>query len=320
MKNVLITIKNFETRFPQAVEYFISNGIIPIYADSIASMTEKEKQDKVYNAEALFAAADTIDKQLLQKMHKIKIISRMGSGMDNIDLEYCKQNNIRVTNSKGCNSNAVAEMTLLLILAVLRNLRCMVTAAEEGNWNERTAVNGEELWGKTVGIVGFGGIARRLAELLRGFNTKLLAYDPFMNYEEAKRLNVTPVSFDEILKSAEIITVHIPSTAENDGLFNENLFRKMEKHPYFINCSRGALVIEDDLYHALKNNQLKAAATDVWNKEPLENKNKLFSLKNFIGTPHIAGMSTKSAIDDSMTVASSIVAYFNNQKINNVII
>lgn len=320
MNNLLIAIKNFDTRFPQATAYLKDNGIHVTICDSIKAMTEEEKEEKLYNANALFVAAEPVNEELLCKMSSLKIVSRMGSGMDNIDLDYCKELNIVVSNSRGCNSNSVAEHTLLLILASLRNARRMTEAAQGGLWSERTAVVHEELYGKTIGLVGFGGIARRLAELLIPFQAKVLAYDPYMDEEKAASLHVEPVTFDDLLTQAEVISVHIPANPENNGLFNKSVFERMIQRPYFINCSRGSLVSEDDLYQALKTGILRAAATDVWSKEPVDANNKLFELSNFTGTPHIAGMSAKSTLDDSMTVVKSITACLKNEYIEHRVI
>lgn len=320
MKKLLIAIKNFDSRFPQAAAYLNENAVQFTVCESIASLSDAEKQEQLYNADALFIAAEPVGADLLDRMPNLKIISRMGSGMDNIDLNQCKAHGIVVSNSRGCNSNSVAEHTLLLILSSLRNTRRMTTAAINGQWSERTAVTHEELYGKTVGLIGFGGIARRLAEMLVPFNARVIAYDPFMDKEKAAELNVESVSFDVLLVQSEIISVHIPATPENIGLFNKAMFDRMLKKPYFINCSRGSLVIEDDLYHALKDGTLRAAATDVWAKEPVEANNKLFEMSNFMGTPHIAGMSAKSALDDSMTVVRSIVSCLNGQPVDHRVV
>lgn len=318
MRHVLITIKNFKARFPKAVDYLTSHGIEVIVRDSIASLTAEERVSLLYPAEALFIAAEPCDAAFLQRMPRLKILSRMGSGMDNVDLDYCRKHGIAVTNSRGCNANAVAEMTLLLMLASLRGLCRMHAAAESGSWNQRFA--GEELYGKTVGLVGFGLIAQRLASLLSPFCVTLLACDPCMNRQTAEALHVTPVTFDELIARSDVVSVHVPALQENLGLFNKKVFTAMKDGAVFINCSRGALVIEDDLLEALQSRKLYAGASDVWCKEPLQANHPLFSQPNFIGTPHIAGMSTKSAVEDSMTIARSIVSHFEGNTIEHRIV
>ncbi len=312
MKSVLITIKNFDRRFPQAMQYLIDHDINIIIRDSIISLTGEERQEILPSIDALIPAAEPCNMELLAQMKNLKILSRMGSGMDNIDLDYCKAHGIIVTNSKGCNANGVAEMTLALIFASLRSIVRLNQYAREGAWSKRFP--GEELWGKTVGLVGFGIIARRLSEMLQPFTVRIVACDPFMDHTAAESLHVSPVSFNELLACSDIVSVHIPALKENVGLFDEKIFGAMKTGAIFVNCARGILVNEDDLYNALKSGKLYAAASDVFCKEPLPPDNKLFELDNFIGTPHAAGMTTRSSVDDSMAVVTSIIDCLNGRE------
>lgn len=313
MRSVLVTVKNYDRRFPQAMQYLREHNVEVIIRDSIATMNAQEKAALLGKTPALLVAAEPCDAALLRQAGNLKILSRMGSGMDNIDLGYCREHDIAVSNSKGCNANAVAEMALLLILSSLRGLHRLYHYAREGVWEKRFP--GEELYGKTVGLVGFGMIAQRLAALLAAFSVKILACDPYMDEKAAASFDVTPVAFDMLLEKSDIVSLHIPALKENVGLFREDTFAKMKDGAVFINCSRGALVKEDDLYHALAGGKLRAAASDVWGTEPVAPYHRLFNLENFIGTPHAAGMTTKSAVDDSMAVAASIVACLDGREI-----
>lgn len=309
MYSVLIAIKNFDKRFPQATQYLQEHNIDIIIRDSIASLTAEDSRKILPFIDALIPAAEPCDAKLLEQAKNLRILSRMGSGMDNIDLDYCKARGIIVTNSKGCNANGVAEMAMALIFASLRSIVRLNNYAREGAWFKRFP--GEELWGKTIGLVGFGIIARRLAEMLQPFSTSIIACDPLMDHDAAVSLHVTPVSFDELLLRSDIVSVHVPALKENIDMFNAETFSAMKNGAVFINCARGILVNEDDLYNALKSGKLYAAASDVFRTEPVQPYNKLFELHNFIGTPHVAGMTTKSAVDDSMAVATSIVDCLN---------
>lgn len=313
MKSVFVAIRDFQNRFPQAVNFFAEHQIAVIARDAIASLSQEERRFLLTPTEALFVAAEPCSAEFLSTLPNVKIVSRMGSGMDNIDLNYCRSSGIAVTNSKGCNANSVAEMTLLLILASLRGLRKMVVVAQTGEWSKRYP--GDELSRKIVGLVGFGMIAQKLALLLKPFDVQIIACDPLLNQDVAAFLNVVPVSFDELITRADVVSVHIPSLPENVGLFNKRTFNAMKDHAVFVNCSRGALVIEEDLYHALQNGKLSSAASDVWCDEPTQPHHPLFELPNFIGTPHIAGMTVQSSVSDSLTVAKSIVAFFEGKEI-----
>lgn len=312
MKSVLIVIKNFDKRFPQAMQCLIDNNIDVTIRDSVSSLTVDERRTILPFIDAFIPAAEPCKMELLAQMKNLKILSRMGSGMDNIDLDYCKAHGIVVTNSKGCNANGVAEMTLALIFASLRNIVRLNNYAREGAWSKRFP--GEELWGKTVGLVGFGIIARRLAEMLQPFAVRIVACDPFMDYAVAESLYVTPVSFTELLSCSDIVSIHVPAIKENIGMFCAKTFSAMRDRAIFINCARGILVNEDDLYNALKSGKLYAAASDVFCTEPVQPNHKLFELDNFIGTPHAAGMTTKSSVDDSMAIATSIIDCLNGRE------
>lgn len=318
MRAVLITIPNFESRFPQAVRLLQENGVELFVRNSIASLTEQDRETILNRVPAMLVAAEPCGEELFLQTKGLKILCRMGSGMDNIDLDWCRSHGIMVCNSRGCNANGVAEMTLLLMLASLRGLPRLSRAAEQGDWRGRFP--GEELSGKTVGFVGFGLIAQRLAALLRGFGVTLIACDPYWNEAAAQELSVQRMDFEELLTQADIISVHIPALPQNQNLFCEQTFNRMKHGAVFINCSRGSLVDENALYEALSSGQLSAAASDVWAQEPVSPHHRLFELENFIGTPHAAGMTVQSAVADSTTVARSIIACLDGQSVSHRVV
>lgn len=301
----------FASRFPKAYDLLMSNGNVVTIIDSVRNLRSTDK--KLLNmAQGLVPAAETIDSDLLSEMPNLQIISKMGSGMDNIDLDYCRTHGIVVTNSKGENAEAVAEMTLALMLASLRKLVYFYQCAQNGEWHKR--IPGEELQGKTVGLVGYGFISRRVAKLLSSFETNTIAFDPYLDEKTISDTKVVPVTFKELLKTSDIISLHLPATPETKGLFNDSVFTSMKKGCCFINCSRGSIVDETALYQALFSKHLACAACDVFQSEPLSPANKLFTLDNFIGTPHVAGMTTQSAEKDSMAIAMDITAFFSGAK------
>lgn len=313
MKSLVILIKDFDKRFPQAYRYLLDQGINVTIKDSLDSLSDRDYELFIQNADAIFAGPGNYDAAFLSKAKRLGILSRMGSGMDNIDLEYAKAHGITVTNSKGGNTNAVAEMVVALMLTVVRNLVPANARVKDGQWR-KDYVPGEELYGKTIGLMGFGMIAQRVAQLLAPFSLKLIACDTYMDTAIASKLGVAPVSFAELLTQSDVISLHIPALKENIGLFNHAVFTRMKKGVYFINCARGTLVEEDALYEALISGRVAAAASDVFCSEPVTPDNKLLTLDNFIATPHIAGMTTKSSVDDSMIVVNSIVAFFNGKE------
>lgn len=311
MHKLLITIKDFEIRFPSAFRTLTSSGLFEIHQiPTLAALTMKERTQLLAETEGWFLSAEQLDETLLKDMPSLSIVAKMGSGMDNIDQESCAKKQIRVINSKGKNANAVAEMTLCLMLSAMRHTLPLSAAARDGDWNARYP--GNEIRNKTIGLVGFGMIARRLAALLAPFEVTLLSYDPWMDKAAAEQLHVIPVPFDQLLSTADVISVHIPGSPQNEGLFCQETFSHMKKGAFFINCSRGSLVKETDLYDALQSGQLKGAACDVFAQEPLPAGNMLFSLPNFIGTPHLAGMTEESMLADSMEIANGLIAHFSD--------
>lgn len=311
MFHLLITIKNYESRFPDAWKYLRDNGAEITVCEDFSSLSREEKSAVLAGKDALYVAAEAWGEDVLSMAPEVRILSQMGSGVDNIDLDYCKGRGICVTNSRGCNANAVAEMTVLLILASLRGLISLYSIACRGSWPERYA--GKELRGKTVGLLGFGMIAQRVAALLRPFDVKIIACDPWLNLDAARALDVQNVCFSSLLKESDLLSVHIPALKENIGLFNHSTFQQMKDGAIFINCSRGTLVDENALYDALEQGKLYAAASDVFSREPPEPNHRLFRLPNFTGTPHEGGMTLESAYADSMTVAKDIVACINGE-------
>lgn len=314
MYRLLIAVKDFESRFPKAFRLLSDSSLFDLIScPSLKELSSREQDDLLSSADGVFWAADLLDAFLLDRMPKLKIVSKMGSGMDNIDLDGCRERGISVVNSRGKNTNAVAEMTLCLMLALLRQLLPLSRAARKGDWNAR--IPGTELKGKTVGLIGFGMIARRVAELLSPFGVHICAYDPYMDETAAKRLQVTPVSLHELLAVSDIVSVHIPALPENEGMFCRDLFSRMKPGCLFVNCSRGSLVVEEDLFAALRDGVLAGAACDVFRQEPLSAGNPLFSLDPFIGTPHVAGMTAESMEEDSMEIAQKLIAFFSGREV-----
>lgn len=311
MFHLLITIKDYQKRFPDAWNYLTGSGAVITVCDRFSALSREEKAAVLSGKEVLYVAAENWDADTLSLAPEVRMISRMGSGVDNIDLAYCRANGITVTNSKGCNANAVAEMTLLLMLASLRGLIRLQDIARRGCWSERYP--GRELRGKTVGLMGFGLIAQRVAALLQPFGAEILACDPWIHLDAAHALGVRSVDFSTLLQSSDLLSVHIPATKETFRLFRDTAFQQMKDGAIFINCSRGAIVDEDALYNALACGKLSAAASDVFTQEPPEPENRLFRLPNFIGTPHEGGMTLESAYDDSMTVAKDIAAFIRGE-------
>jgi len=212
-----------------------------------------------------------------------------GIGVDNVDIQAATDNGIVIVKVPGImEREAVAELTIGLMLSALRHIVQASNKVREGRWAERAKYVGFELAGKTVGIIGIGNIGSRVAELLiNGFNAKVIAYDPYVSADRVRMMGAEPVDLEELLKNSDIITIHCPLTKETYHMLNENAFNKMRKGVILINTARGGLVDADALRKALEDGIVAAVALDVVEGEPIDEKHPLIKYENIIITPHI---------------------------------
>ena len=235
----------------------------------------------------------------------------LGVGLDNIDTEYCKKNNIHVQPATGMNADSVAEYVINSSLSLLKNVPLMNQETSLGNW-PRTSISSRELNGKILGLMGFGLIAKKVSKLAKIFNAHIIAYDPFIDSSIATEFNIKLVDIKEIFKQADIISIHFPLTPTTKKLLNYEAFTKMQKQPIIINSSRGSIINEDDLLRAYDEKLISGFALDVYETEPVP-KIFLNSIKdntNCILTPHIAGVTEESNIRVSDFIANSVKEFF----------
>jgi len=250
------------------------------------------------DCDAIIIRTAKYTRRILESAKNVKILARYGIGVDNVDMEAANELGIWVTNSPRSSSNAVAEHTMLLMLACARNLGFYFKEYKENhNYASRGKKKGTELLGKTLAIIGLGRIGRTVAKkAYYGFDMKVIAYDPFVKAEdmpeEIKLIN----SLDEILPQADFVTLHMPLLPETNHMVNKDFLSKMKKTAILLNIARGAIVEELDLIQALKDGIIAGAGIDVLEKEPPAVDNPLFAMDNVIITPHNASM-TKDAMD-----------------------
>jgi len=268
-----------------------------------ARLPREEQKAMIENAFAVIAGTESYDADMLSVCKNLKVIIRFGVGTDNFDLAALREMGVQV--GVITNHNAVAEFALTLILAALKNLPRYDTAVREGKW---TRFPMRELSGKTVGIVGFGRIGRRLAELLSGFGVELLAYDPYMNAEAAAERKVTPVTLDELLERADVVSLHLPATKETHHMINAESIAKMKDGAYIVNTARGALVDEAALYDALASGKLSGAGQDVYESEPVTEGNPLFTLSNNVLAPHVSASTFETNYNGGIICAQSVIS------------
>ncbi|GIU71616.1 MAG: 3-phosphoglycerate dehydrogenase [Anaerolineae bacterium] len=232
----------------------------------------------------------------------LKIIARVGVGLDNIDVEYAKAKGIKVLNAEEAAMSSVAELVLGLMISLARGITRADASMKEGKWIKKELV-GIELKGKYLGIVGVGKIGRRIGRLARALGMNLIGYDVVsIDQQFIRETNMIVTDLDTLLKSSDFVTLHVPLTDHTRHMINKDKLALMKNTAYIINTSRGAVIDEDALYEALKNNKIAGAALDVFEEEPPRNLD-LIRLQNIICTPHI-GAQTKEAQE----LAANVIA------------
>ncbi len=286
----------------EARDALLDAGFEIVSNDTGRILTFEEQKELIKDAYGIIAGTEKYDRDMLLGCTELKVVTRFGVGTDNFDLKTMKEMGLEV--GVIANYNAVAEFALTHILALLKNLPRYDAAARAGAWSRFEM---RELTGKTVGVVGFGRIGRRLCELLSGFGVTVLAYDPFMNEQAAAERKVTPVALDTLLSQSDIVSLHLPATEETKHLINADTIAMMKDGAYLINTSRGALVDEKALYDALTSNKLAGAALDVFEREPVTADNPLFALPNTVLSPHCSALTYETNYNGGIICAQSIV-------------
>ncbi|MEM5871816.1 MAG: hydroxyacid dehydrogenase [Candidatus Aenigmatarchaeota archaeon] len=226
-------------------------------------------------------SATKVDKTIIDKAKNLKLVIRGGVGLDNIDVEYCKQKGIRVENTPEASSIAVAELTFALMLGAIRNIVKAHTSMKNGQWMKE--LKGSELYGKTLGIIGLGRIGTEVAKRAKAFGMRVITYTKSKN---KKSEFAEFVSFDKLLRESDIISLHVPLTDETKNMINKKTISKMKDGVILVNTARGGLVNENDLVEALKQGKIKYACLDVYQNEPPINS-PILSLENVLLTPHL---------------------------------
>lgn len=220
-----------------------------------------------------------------------KLLVRFGVGYENVNLAAATKYGIAVARTTGANTLGVAEMALSLILASRRKIRANQNCVASGTWKKNVA---NETIGSTVGIVGFGAIGQAFADLLKGFNCTIVAYDPFPKLDLMEKKGVRLVNLETLFRSADVISIHVPYSAETHHLVNSRLLSLMKPTSVIVNTSRGNIVDEDDLYDVLAANKIAGAGLDVFAKEPLPLNSPLLQLNNIVLTPHVSSQTVES--------------------------
>ena len=305
MGKILVSASHFDTLCKDAWGLLEKNGHEVIYdkTRSFPAYSFEELKDIIGDIDAAIIGMDKYTEEVFEIAPKLKAVAKFGVGVDNIDLVAAKKHGVKALNAPGQNSNAVAELTVCYILDMLRKVIPIHEELKEGNWPRWI---GSELRGKTVGLVGFGAIARLVAKKLQGFDVQIKAYDLYMNQKLADELGVKACSLDEIIETSDVVSLHIPVSDDTYHMFNTEMFMRMKKGSYLVNAARGGLVDLDDLTKALREGQLAGAALDAFEMEPLPKGMEIFNY-NVVCTPHIGAESFEAYRDVSLCVSKDII-------------
>ncbi len=270
------------------------------------------------SADALIVrSAVQADAKLLEHAHKLRVIGRAGVGVDNIDLDAATHKGIAVMNTPGANAVAVAEQTLAMMLAMARHLCRADALMHAGKW-EKKSLQGTELRGKTLGIVGLGRIGMEVARRARAFGMELMGHDPFVSVAIAKDQGIRLASLEDVYSAADYITLHVGLTPQTTGMINQASIAKMKKGVRLVNCARGELVNECDLASALQEGHVAGAALDVFIEEPLKNS-PLTALSNVVLTPHVGGSTFEAQEAVGVQIACQVKEFLKHGVIQNAV-
>jgi D-3-phosphoglycerate dehydrogenase / 2-oxoglutarate reductase len=290
----------------QGVEILQKGGLT---VEVKTKMTKEELLREIKRYDGLIVRSGTkVTADVLGVADKLRIIGRAGSGLDNVDIVTATKRGIVVMNTPGGNTVTTAEHTLAMIFALVRKIPQATASMKDGKW-EKERFMGTELYNKNLGIVGMGQIGSHLAKLAQGVLMNVIAYDPYLAEDQARKMGVEMMTLAELFRRADIITVHTPLTPETKNIINSETIATMKDGVKIINCARGGIINEKDLVVALKTGKVAGAAFDVFEEEPIKADHPLLSLENFIGTPHIGASTTEAQENVAIGIAEQIVDY-----------
>jgi len=301
----------YESMHPEGIK-LLKEKCDLVYAESLE---EENLMRQGHDVDGIIVRAKgSVTKRLMDSASRLKVIGRHGVGLENIDLMAAKEQEIEVVYTPVANTQSVAEHFLALALGLVKKLRLADIALRAGNWKARYELIGRELYGKTLGIVGFGRIGKETARICRkGFEMSVLYYDVVGFPEAEKELDAKRVELKHLFREADLISINLPLLPQTRGIIDADLLKLMKPTAFLINMARGPLWNEADVVRALKENWIAGAGSDVFEVEPSPPGNPLFKMDNFVGTPHMAAHTEESMARMSM-VSRDILAVLEGRK------
>ena len=291
----------------KSIDYDIKTGLEPNELKSII-----DDYDGI-----LIRSATKLTSDILENCSNLKVIGRAGVGVDNVDIEVATKNKILVMNTPLGNLEATAELTVGLMFSLYRHIHLANSSTHEGKW-EKSKFMGTELKGKTLGIVGFGNIGQRVAEICNVIGMRILTNSNSASDDILNNLNAKKVSTEELLSSSDVLSLHTKLNDQTSNMLNKETIATMKNSSVIINCARGGLINESDLKDALNNDVIAGAAIDVYENEPATD-NVMFGTKNLLLTPHLGASSKEAQSNVAIDVANQVADFLKENKIvNNV--
>ncbi|MDB6033351.1 MAG: D-3-phosphoglycerate dehydrogenase [Verrucomicrobiales bacterium] len=283
-------------------------------------LSEAELLPLVKDVEAMVVRSETkVTKKVIDAAPKLRVVGRAGVGIDNVDVEAATQRGVVVMNTPGGNTVTTAELAFFLLGALARHIGPAYASMAAGKW-DRKALQGTEIHGKTLGVLGMGRIGSEVAKRALAFGMRVVAYDPFLTEARAKQLGVELVQdVDGIYRSSDFITVHMPVTEQTRGMLNAEAFTKMKPGVRIINAARGEIIDEKDLLTALESKKVGGAALDVFSEEPLPADHPFRKLPNVLLTPHLGASTSEAQVKCGIEVAEIIAAYLLTGEVRNAV-
>jgi D-3-phosphoglycerate dehydrogenase len=266
--------------------------------------------DQLATTNALIIRSKTrIDENTLKNAPKLQLIITATSGFDHIDLKATTQWGVTVMNTPEANRESAAQLTWALVLSCAQRVLPAYKQVKAGEWN-REALIGYELSGQIYGVIGLGRIGSRVAQIAKAFNMSVMAFDPYQDDEAFEKVGAERVSYEELLKSAHVISYHVPKTAETDRMLNRANLESIQQKVILVNTSRGSVIDENDLAWGLEKGLFRAVGLDVFEKEPLSRTSKLLHHPEVVLTPHIAANTEEAFHKASQSAAEKLVRFF----------
>lgn len=287
----------------------ILNNTPDISVDVKTNLKPEELKAIIKDYDTLIVRSSTkVTPEIIEAATKLSVIGRAGAGVDNIDIPAASKRGIVVMNTPGGNTITTAEHAIAMMLSVARRIPQATASMKAGKW-EKSKFMGNEYCNKTIGIIGLGRVGSIVADRAHGLKMNVIAHDPFISPDVAAQMGITLASLEEILAKSDFITVHSPLSKETKNLIDAQAFAKMKDGVFLINCARGGIVNEKDLYDALVSGKVAGAAIDVFEEEPTKNT-ALVGLDNVICTPHLGASTDEAQTNVAIAIAQQIAAYF----------